>query len=139
MDKCSTTFSKCWLTHVLKVVGTFIKVDPFGSSTENDATGGAHLFRPIRDFCLCYMTHARDPNQLSLGIIEEGMKESWERNHGRGIMEKELGKETWGAIWRHMEPSGAIWTSGAHLGGNWRHLGGSWGLSWDSRGVLEGK
>ena len=52
MDKCSTTFSKCWLTHThtrLMVFGTFIKVDPFRSSTENDATGGAHLFGPTID------------------------------------------------------------------------------------------
>ena len=49
MDKCSTTFSKCWLTHVFMVLSTFIKVDPFGSSTENDATGGAHLFGPTTD------------------------------------------------------------------------------------------
>ena len=31
------------------VSGTFIKVDSFGSSTENDATGGAKLFRPTTD------------------------------------------------------------------------------------------
>ena len=31
------------------VFGTFIKADGFGSLTENDATGGAHLFRPTTD------------------------------------------------------------------------------------------
>ena len=31
------------------ILGTFIKVDWFGSSTENDATGGAHLFGPATD------------------------------------------------------------------------------------------
>ena len=29
---------------------TFIKMDPFGSLMENDATGGAHLFRPTTYF-----------------------------------------------------------------------------------------
>ena len=70
------------------------------------------------------------------------MKESWERNHGRGIMEKESwemnhGKgnmgshlEAPGAIWSHLEPSGAIWSpSGRQLETPGRLLGGSWGLS----------
>ena len=32
------------------VFGTFIKVDPFGPLTENDAMGGAKLFGPTTDF-----------------------------------------------------------------------------------------
>ena len=36
-------------TRFFIVFGTFIKVDWFGSSTENDATGGPHLFRPTRE------------------------------------------------------------------------------------------
>ena len=35
----------------LLFVGTFIKADGFESLTENDATGGAHFFRRILDFC----------------------------------------------------------------------------------------
>ena len=37
-------------TRFFMVSDTFIKVDPFGSSTENDATGGPHLFGPTTDF-----------------------------------------------------------------------------------------
>ena len=39
-----------WHTFLM-VLGPFIKVDPFGSSTKNDATGGPHLFGPTTDFC----------------------------------------------------------------------------------------
>ena len=36
-------------TRFVMVVDTFIKVDPFGSSTKNDATGGTKLFGPTRE------------------------------------------------------------------------------------------
>ncbi len=34
----------------LMVFDTFIKTDPFGSLTGNDATGGTKLFGPTTDF-----------------------------------------------------------------------------------------
>ena len=37
-------------THMFVVLDTFIRSDPLESLTENDATGGAHLFRPTTDF-----------------------------------------------------------------------------------------
>ena len=46
-------------------------------------------------------------------------EESWRRNHGRGIM----GKESWGAIWRHLEPSRPIWS---HLEPIWEATGDTW-------------
>jgi len=36
---------------IFNVFGTFIRSNPFESLTKNDATGGAHLFRPTTDFC----------------------------------------------------------------------------------------
>ena len=38
--------------HVVAVVDTFIRSDPLESLTENDAAGGAHLFRPTTDFVM---------------------------------------------------------------------------------------
>ena len=51
MDNESATFSKCGLGMFLIVFGTFIKVDPFGPKTKNDATVCAKLFGPATDFC----------------------------------------------------------------------------------------
>ena len=36
---------------IFVVFDTFIRPDLFGSLTENDATGGADMDRPTRDFC----------------------------------------------------------------------------------------
>ena len=46
MDNESATFSNVGFGMLLMVFDTFIKTDPFESVTKNDATGGAHLFRP---------------------------------------------------------------------------------------------
>ena len=42
-------FQNVGLGMCLVVLGTFIKTGGFGSLTENDATGGAHLFGPTTD------------------------------------------------------------------------------------------
>ena len=54
-----------WHTFFM-IFDTFIKVDPFGSSTEKDATGGAHLFGPTADLCYWVTNSCWDTQALHL-------------------------------------------------------------------------